>query len=435
MSSKLGRLVDLLEKAAEKAKDKPPAPKNPNAERFAHLTDSDRREEANYFGSRSVAMPTELRELEARGGKGVIAGMVVRAIAYASKFARHEDPRNAASRVIRDVYRNPAASSWLDNCIEKDLSANIPNEGGYLIPEVLNDQIVDLLYPKVIVMQLGAQEIPMDAGNLKVNFVESGSTATYIGQNDKITKQTAPTFGQSSWRAKKLVSLLPISNDLLKSAGAGSIRVDQVVLRDMLKQMAIRMNKAAFQDDGTDDTPRGLQFETGLTDVTISGVFDTNDPPAFFAALAENYVNVEEMDRPGWAFNHKFWKYLQTLQDLNGQYYYRQTGYAYANANGQASQVREFEGAPFGVTQLIPTTGGSNPYTTQVYFGDWAEFWIPRQGMLEIAASDVAAYNTDSSTIASAYSLDQTVLRVIDRHDMGMRQRKAMSRCSATFNQ
>ncbi len=431
--SGIAELVKLLKGQADKkaAEAQKAAPRNPNAERFAFLHNTEAAAEGN---SREVEKPRAVAELEKNHGKGVLAGRILRAVACSQRYFKGEDPSTAAIKVIHNVYKDRETAKYLESCIEKDMSAGIPSEGGYLIPEVVNDQVVELLYPKVTVLQMGATEVPMVNGNLTLNYISEGTTADYIGENDAATNSTGAKISQASWRSKKLISLIPISNDLLKVASA---QADRIVLRDAVKQMAIRMNKAAFQDDGSNNTPRGLQFETGLTDVTISGLFTSDSPTEFFVQLEDALIDLESMDKPGWCFSHRFWAYLKKLKDLNGQYYYKDTGRSYANASGNASGYSDqmFEGYQKRTTQLIPSTGSSNPFTTNVFFGDWAEFWIPRQGMLEVDSSSEAAYNTGPSTVVSAYGKDQTVLRLIDRHDMGMRQKKAMARSSVTYNQ
>lgn len=46
----------------------------------------------------------------------------------------------------------------------KALSATGPTYGGYLIPEVYMDDIIELLYPKTVIFELGAQKVPLDKG-------------------------------------------------------------------------------------------------------------------------------------------------------------------------------------------------------------------------------------------------------------------------------
>jgi HK97 family phage major capsid protein len=401
--------------------------RNPNAERFGFLHSAPAAQEGT---SRAIERPEELKQREARYGKGVVAGRVFRAIAHCRRFWSGGDPRTAAQRTIHDTYRDPILAKYLDQTIERDLSANIPNEGGYLIPEVVLDDLIELLYPRITVFKLGAVEVPMPAGNFSMPVILSGSSADYIGESQAIQNQNGPRIGMQSWTANKLAALVPISNDMLRVASA---RADRIVVNDVTKAMAVRMNRASFQDDGTANTPRGLKYEQGLVSVTLSGNFTSDHVPEFFAALEDQNSDIDSMIAPGWAFNHKFWKYLQTLKDLNGQYYYRSTGFGYANNSGASSKARPkfFEGYPLETTQLIASSG-AGPYTSDAYFGDWSEYWVPRQGMMEIDASDAAAYST-SGGLVSAFSQDQTVIRVIDKHTMGMRQRLAMSRASVQY--
>lgn len=425
--SGLAELVALVKERQAKKAEKPAQPEkrtNPNAERFGFL-----HKEPEFIEgtSREIEKPREYRS----DRTGRLAGRVVRSIAYARRFMRDVDPNVAAARVCRDVYKDTETSAWLDQAVERDLSASVPGEGGYLIPTQVQDDLIELLYPMVPVMELGATEVPLNSGSTSMPYVKSGSSAEYFGENEDMDV-TDVEFGESFWTTKKLGALVAISNDLLSVASA---RADLVVSRDLTKQVAVRMNKGIFQDDGSSNRPRGIAYETGLTTLDLSAAdFDPDDVPAIFAELADANVDLETMARPGWCMSHRFWEYLQKLKNLDGSYYYRSTGNGYAVSDGVATTgrvLRNWEGFTARCTQLI-TSSGSGPYTTKLYYGDWSEYWIVRKGLMRIDSSDVAAYKV-GATMRSAFQRDQTLIRVLDNHGFGARQKKALARIDVRY--
>ena len=62
----------------------------------------------------------------------------------------------------------------------------------------------------------------------------------------------------------------------------------------------------------------------------------------------------------------------------------------------------------------------------EVYFANFADVVIAEDPRFELEASSVAAYH-DGSAVQAAFSLDQTVVRVIANHDMVMRHNEAVA--------
>ena len=48
----------------------------------------------------------------------------------------------------------------------KALSVTSPTDGGYLVPEVYANEIIELLYPATVIYSLGARRLGMANGNL-----------------------------------------------------------------------------------------------------------------------------------------------------------------------------------------------------------------------------------------------------------------------------
>src|SRR4029077_17095780 len=91
-----------------------------------------------------------------------------------------------------------------------------------------------------------------------------------------------------------------------------------------------------------------------------------------------------------------------------------------------------FWGWPYGVTTAIPvnlnasgvvSSGSTN---SEIYLVDFADVALGEGLNLTIDASQEAAY-FDGSTVISAYSQDQTVIRAIAEHDLVMRREESVA--------
>ena len=126
---------------------------------------------------------------------------LARAIKCLDVFGRN-DPERAAY-YARKHYDDAAMEREF-----KALSATNPVNGGFLIPEVYTDDIIELLYNKTVIKELGARTIPLETGNLNIPRMTSGTRARWGGEARKIGT-TQPTFGNLRLSAHRLEAIVP----------------------------------------------------------------------------------------------------------------------------------------------------------------------------------------------------------------------------------
>ena len=134
--------------------------------------------------------------------------------------------------------------------------------------------------------------------------------------------------------------------------------------------------------------------------------------------MALRNANVR-MIRPGWLFSPRTEHYLMTIRDGNGNFAFREDMLA-----------GKLWGYPFGVTTQIPDNLGGGSDESEIYLVDMADSVIAESTNLIIDVSSEAAYH-DGGNVVSAFSLDQTVIRVIASHDFGMRHDASVAVLSA----
>lgn len=305
-----------------------------------------------------------------------------------------------AARLSEQIYKNDV---HLHNGM-KALAASVPSDGGFLIPEQYSDEIIPLLRNKAVFRSMGARSLPLTGGNLNIPRMLGGATSYYIGENQD-AKASKPSFGNMRLSAKKLVTMVPISNDLIRSTSA---EADRIIRDDMIQSMALAEDYAALYGKGTEFSPRGVFNTEGVTKKKIAGAIDSDNLGDFVGTLMSKNINWNNV---GWVFNGRVWNKLYHLKTTTGAYLHREE----LNAG-------RFLGFPFKVTNQIAATGAN--LATDIFFGDFAEFLIGEDMGLEMMASTEATYQ-DGNELVSAFSRDQTVIKVTSKHDFGVRHPEA----------
>jgi HK97 family phage major capsid protein len=286
----------------------------------------------------------------------------------------------------------------------KALAASVPTDGGFLIPEQYSEEVIPLLRNQAVFRSMGARSLPLQGGNLNIPRMLGGATSYYIGENQD-AKGSKPSFGNMRLSSKKLVTMVPISNDLIRSTSA---EADRMIRDDMIKSMALAEDFAAMYGKGTEYSPRGVFHTDGVEKKKLSAAPDSDNLGDFVGTLMSKNINWNNV---GWIFNGRVWNKLYHLKTSTGAYLHREE----LNAG-------KFLGFPYKVTNQIGSAGTN--LATDIFFGDFAEFLIGEEMGLEMLASNEATYQ-DGGELVSAFSRDQTVIKVTAKHDFGVRHPEA----------
>ncbi len=319
------------------------------------------------------------------------------------------------------------------------LATSIGSAGGFLVPPEMSEEVIELLRPASAVMALNPNILPMPSGNLMIPRVQSGASANYVGENQPITA-SQPSFGALQLSAKKLAALVPISNDMIRFA---SPQTDAIVRDDMVRSVAMRADLAFIRGSGGSFSPMGLKSFAAApalaggnviaAGVLVGSAYASQSQGNAIQALAtvtgdlsraelalEN-ANIP-MSRPGWIFSPRTKSYLMNIRDgLGNQIYYKEM------SEGM------LRGKPFKVTTQIPNnlpavaTDGATATMdgSEIYLADFSEVFIGEAYGLELDVFPGASYVDANGNLQSGVSNDQTVMRALVQHDMGMRQEAA----------
>lgn len=283
-----------------------------------------------------------------------------------------------------------------------------PADGGFFVPEVLSSEIIQYLYPKLVLSKLGARRIEMPNGNLSIPRFNATSSAYYIGENKQATQSKA-AIGSVKLSAKKLAVLVPVSNDLIRSA---SPLADAMIRDDMVTISQLKRDYVAFYGAGTLYTPSGLATLLTSTEKTGSAsTAFTADIPGYL--LGELMGKNVPMISVGWAFSGRAWAWLYNLKTSTGAYIFR----------AEMDQGKLL-GYPFFVSNQVAYTAGSPGYV-DIFVGDFSEFYDGIQMEMQMEASREGSYVDSEGNTVSAFANDQTLLRLLTLHDYNVRHKES----------
>ncbi|OWK32290.1 phage major capsid protein [Sphingomonas mucosissima] len=326
---------------------------------------------------------------------GAIVGRIAIALAATSGM----DQRATAAH---------AASVWGDSTgqIVANMEQSTATRGGYLVDTAYSRDFIELLRPRVAIRRAGARSVPMPDGNLTMRKQTGTTNAGYVGE-----RQPAPTtdisVGQLKMSAKTLRAIVPITNQLIRRASFG---VDAMVRDDLVTSAAIKEDQQFLRGVGSDTAPTGLRSLLAAGNVlTMTANPDLVKVTSDMARLKLKVVNANvPLSKCAYIMSPTVHSFLENIRDGNG--------------NKAFPDVAEgkFGIYPIFVTTSVPDNLGAGGNESEIYFGDFEQFLIGDTYQVTLTASTEAAYE-DNGEILSAFSNDETVIRLIQEHDTQLR--------------
>lgn len=354
------------------------------------------------YMSRPAATPTAKKAVPP-------AIQLARAIKCLDVFGRH-DP-DAAAFYAQKKYDDADMSREF-----KTLSATNPSGGGYLIPEIYLDQIIELLYSKTVIFELGAQKVPMANGNLNIPKMTGGARATWGGEQRRIAK-TEPTFGNIKLSAKRLEAIVPQTRELLMSTNYSA---DQLFANDLTRRMELGLDFGAMFGKGGEFQPMGvftdkeiehIDAKTLGADLSDANGKITADFPVYLRSLVLS-KNVDDQ-KLGWAFNSILEGYLMNMKTTTGAYIYR-----------DEMVGGKLLGLPYRVSNQIGTTKDG---LTELAFGNWADLLVGEQMGLETYTTLDGSWVDEDGVQHNAFEENLAATRALMYVDIAARHKESFT--------
>jgi HK97 family phage major capsid protein len=311
-----------------------------------------------------------------------------------------------------------AEKEWGDSGLFANQNMGTGSAGGFLVQEDVSAEVIELLRPASVVMSLQPQIIDMPNGNMTMNRLATGASAGYIGEQQD-APATGVIFGQVKLSAKKLGALIPISNDLIR---ANSQQADRIVRDDLVAALAQRTDLGFLRGSGTQFSPLGMRNQNTGTPFAATHVLTMTATPTLATATNDmgrlrRALRTAEvaMIRPGWIMSPRTEQWLMDLRDGNGNLAF--------DAEMQNGRLRGF---PYRVTTQIPENLGGGT-ESELYLADFAQVVVGEHMGIDVAVSTEAAYRDAGANLQAAFSRDETVMRAIAQHDIGLRHLPAVA--------
>jgi len=292
------------------------------------------------------------------------------------------------------------------------LSTVTPGAGGVLVPENFASEVIESLRPTSIMRSMGVMTPPLNNGNLTMPRISGNTVVSYIGTETDIPL-TGMTFDDTKLSAKKAAAMVPVSNDLLRMAGV-SPRVDQLVANDLTVSMGLSEDLHFIRSDGDNGlAPKGLRYWALPQNIVTAPAVANITLEKIDLFLGGMMLRVEtanvQMQACGWIMAPRTIRWLQSLRDGNGNKAYPEIDQGL------------LKGYKFKLSNQIPVNLGEDGDESEIYFANFADLMIAEDMSLVIDISKEASYKDGNGNIVSAFQRDQTLIRVIAKHDFGPR--------------
>lgn len=236
------------------------------------------------------------------------------------------------------------------------LSEGVDADGGYLVPEDFERNIVMALEEENVIRSLA--KVITTQHERKIPVATGHSTAQWTAENAAYTESN-PTFGQKQIDAFKLTDLCRVSVELLQDS---AFDIEDYLMKEFARAFGIAEEEAFCVGTGTNQP---------------TGIFTANGGTVGVTAAANNAITADELISLVYALkspyrrNAKFLmndatiSAIRKLKDLNGAYLWQ--------PSLQAGQPDRLLGYDLYTSPYVPTMAAG---ALTVAFGDFKNYWI-----------------------------------------------------------
>lgn len=149
----------------------------------------------------------------------------------------------------------PVRNLTIDKMARRDTMSTVNNGNSNLIDTDYRPQdFIEALRNKAMVFQLGARFLTGLQGPVEIPKQTGRTSAYWVGENSQIP-ETDMTFGQIGMNMKTVVSRVSLTRNLLIQ---NSISAESLIREDLVKEIALAIDKAAITGSGVGAEPKGI---------------------------------------------------------------------------------------------------------------------------------------------------------------------------------
>ena len=278
------------------------------------------------------------------------------------------------------AFEKEAPMEWAMSEEIRDMGTTPDTAGGFLVPtQVFDQEIIPLLRPRVIAMELGVQELQATGSPVEIPSETSGPAVDAVAENAANTA-TDLSFGSLIATPHTAQSYIKASRRFL-SMGAGA---ESFIRNRMAEEIALTMNQWILKGTGAAGQPTGILNTTGIGSL-ISGNWAQTTALRDLEILEELVADANALEgagKLGWAMHHRAKRALRTMQTAAAP------SLLVGDRVFTAGPETEILGHAYRTTtQLASGSGGG---TGELIFGNWEKAMLVQWGNLSVEASNTA---------------------------------------------
>lgn len=305
-----------------------------------------------------------------------------------------EDKAGRGSKNYKKSFWNAMRSKTIRPDVQDALHIGTDSEGGYLVPDEYEKQLVEALEEENIFRKL-ATVIKTSSGDRKIPVVASKGSASWVDEEGLIP-ESDDTFGQVSIGAYKLGTLIKVSNELLADS---VFNLEAYISKEFGRRCGAKEEEAFFNGDGT-GKPVGVLHATLGAEVGVTAASATeikaDEVIDLFYSLRAPYRK-----RAVWILNDSTVKAIRKLKDANGNYLWQP-----ALTAGTPDTIL---GRPVYTSAYVPSIAAGNK---TIIFGDLSYYWVAdRQGRTFKKLSELYATTDQTGFMATQRVDGKLILR------------------------
>lgn len=304
------------------------------------------------------------------------------------------------------AYKFAKATYGADDRCTKSLLAGDAVSGGFLVPDDLVDEIIELLRPKSLIRRMGPRSIRPKAGSQNIPRLSVSATTSYVAEGAPIAA-SSPQFDEVKISPKKLASIVNVSNELL----AYGQDTESIVRDDLVKSIATTEDFELLRGDGLLSKPKGIRNWAAAGNVIAAGATSLTQATSDLFQLLNALEGADAPMGYAWLVSPRSKNYLLSVRDVNGV-----PGFNFGSDGPEGLSLYSH---PMLTSNQIPNTlgGGSD---SEVFLVSPSEVILAELPGMTIDVSNQGAY-IEGGELRSAFERDTTLIRVTMKHDIAMR--------------
>ncbi|MCF0074474.1 phage major capsid protein [Dyadobacter sp. CY261] len=264
------------------------------------------------------------------------------------------------------------------------------DQGGITVSTQVG-RLLNALFNKVVLRQMGATFLPNLSGNLDIPRLVKGTSPTYKTETGA-ADETSPTLTKASLVPHRLPTFIEVTSQLLRQSQEN---LEQILMSYLIDELSSIFDRMGIQGSGSANQPTGILNTVGIGAVFAGGAASnaTNangaapvwaDFPNLYREIAVDNADVDSM---GYLVNPLMVAKLQTTEKASNTAVFI-----------MPEGAKTINGMKAGVTNNVPSnlTKGTSTDCSAAIFGNFRDLWMGTWGGIDLM---INPYSRDTEGI------------------------------------